>query len=124
MISGKTRSIVHIAAIVASAIAFAFVTLHVTLTDVPFLMLVELVMVMSLGSSFHISIKKSVLTAVAVAALGTLIGRSIYEILRRTVPGLDFIINSGTAFLVVEILGWLTVAYFEGSLMKLFRRKR
>lgn len=110
-VTGKCRAIVHIAAIVAATIAGLMV--HATISDVPFLILVEVIMVVVLGKIYRRSSLEFILTAMVVGGLGTFVGRGIWEIMRRAVPSLDFIINSGTAFLVVELLGWLTVLYFR-----------
>ena len=110
----RSRRIVHMAAI-AGALA-ALIMAQLPASDNLILVPIEIIMVIRLGSVFHIDLKKSVSTSFIVGNIATLIGRGISEFLLGWIPVAGNIINALTAAAVIEFFGHAVARSFERSL--------
>jgi len=110
----RSRRIVHMAAI-AGALA-ALIMAQLPASDNLILVPIEVIMVIRLGSVFHIDLKKSVSTSFIVGNIATLIGRGISEFLLGWIPVAGNIINALTAAAVIEFFGHAVARSFERSL--------
>lgn len=74
--------------------------------DVPIIIGIEITMTISLGAVFGVSLTESSAKAIVLATAGTIAGRGISQGLVGWIPLFGNMINAGTAFTVVEALGW------------------
>ena len=105
--------IIHAAAVSAAAVGGGMAQLPGA--DVPVIIGIEISMTISLGAVFGISLNESSAKSIVVATIGTIAGRGISQALVGWIPGLGNLVNAGTAFGVVEALGWAIANDFSNK---------
>jgi uncharacterized protein (DUF697 family) len=107
----KCRRIIH-----GAALAGAFVgagLAQIPTSDNLILVPIEIIMVISLGSTLGLRLRHSYRTALIVGTAATMIGRGISEFLVGWIPVLGNVLDALTAFVVIEVLGWIVAREFE-----------
>jgi len=110
----RSRRIIHLAAI-AGALA-AFIMAQLPASDNLILVPIEVIMVIRLGSVFHVDLKKSISTSFVVGNIATLVGRGISEFLVGWIPVAGNIIDALTAAAVIEFFGHAVTRSYIHSL--------
>jgi uncharacterized protein (DUF697 family) len=109
----RSRRIIHTAAI-AGALA-ALVMAQLPASD-NLILVIEVLMVIRLGSVFRVDLKRSVSTSFIVGNIATLVGRGISEFLVGWIPVAGNIIDALTAAAVIEFFGHTVARSFERGL--------
>jgi len=110
----RSRRIIHMTAI-AGALA-ALVMAQLPASDNLILVPIEVIMVIRLGSVFHVGLKHSISTSLIVGNIATLVGRGVSEFLVGWIPVAGNIIDALTAAAVIEFFGHAVARSFEKSL--------
>jgi uncharacterized protein (DUF697 family) len=100
----KCHAIIHGAATSGAGAAAGMAQLPGA--DVPVLIGIEISMTIALGAVFGISLTESSAKSFVVAYLASYAGRGISQALLGWIPGLGNAINAGTAFGLIEAMGW------------------
>lgn len=100
----KCHTIIHGAAASGSAAAAGMAQLPGA--DVPVLIGIEISMTIALGAVFNISLTESAAKSIVLANLASVAGRGIAQALVGWIPLFGNAINAGTAFTIIETMGW------------------
>ena len=99
----RSRRTIHVSAL-AGALA-ALVMAQLPASDNTILVPIEVIMVIRLGSIFHVHLRESVSRSFIVGSVATFLGRAISEFLVGWIPGYGNLIDALTAAAVIEFLG-------------------
>lgn len=109
----RCHRIIHGAAVGAAGIGAGMAQLPGA--DVPIIVGIEITMTIALGAVFGISLTESTAKSIVLSTAGTIAGRGISQGLAGWLPGVGNLINAGTAFSVVEALGWAIANDFSNK---------
>jgi uncharacterized protein (DUF697 family) len=107
----KSRLSIHLAAL-AGAVA-AFLMAQLPASDNTILVPIEVLLVIRLGSIFHVGLRHSVPRSFVFGSVATFVGRGISEFMVGWVPGFGNAIDALTAAAVIEFLGHILAKEFD-----------
>lgn len=113
----KCHWIIHANATAGAALAAGMA--QIPFLDVPFLMGLEVTMAIELGAVFGEEIDKTIAKGLVASAGGTIGGVAVFKALVGWVPSLGNMINAGTAFTMIETIGWAIAAILNERYGKL-----
>lgn len=79
------------------------------------LSLVEIKMIIQLGSVFGIKVSKTLATSLLGAVAGSIGGKTIANALTFWIPGVGQAVNAATAVSTVEAIGWAVAKKFDNG---------
>ena len=100
----KCHAIIHGAATSGAAVAAGMA--QIPGSDAPVLIGIEISMTVALGAVFGVSLTESAAKSIVLSNLAGYAGRGISQALVGWIPGLGNAINAGTAFTLIETVGW------------------
>ena len=100
----RCHFIIHSAAVSAAGVGAGMA--QIPGADVPTIVGIEIAMTIALGGVFGVSLTESTAKSIVLTTAGTIAGRGISQGLVGWIPAFGNIINAGTAFALVETLGW------------------
>ena len=103
----KCHYIIHGAAAAAGTVGAGLA--QIPLSDSAVIIPTQIAMVVGLGKVFGQHITDSAAKGLALASIGTLVGRGISQVLLGWIPVLGNTINAATAASITEALGWSVV---------------
>lgn len=109
----ECKKIIHCAAASAAGVGASMALIPGA--DVPIITGIEITMTIALGRVFGISLTESAAKSMVLSSAGTIAGRGISQGLIGWIPGFGNVINAGTAFGVVEVLGWAIASDFANK---------
>jgi uncharacterized protein (DUF697 family) len=107
----KCRRIIHGSALVGGLVASGLA--QIPASDNVILVPLEIMMVIGLGSVFHIRLRHSYRTSLVLTTAATMIGRAVSEFLFGWIPVLGNVFDALTAIAVIEGLGWIVAGEFR-----------
>jgi uncharacterized protein (DUF697 family) len=109
----RCRRIIHASALVGALVASGLA--QIPASDNAILVPLEIIMVIRLGSVFHVRLRHSYRRSLILTTAATMIGRGVSEFLVGWVPVLGNLFDALTAFAVIEILGWVVAREFKSQ---------
>lgn len=109
----KCHTIIHAAATSGAAVAAGMAQLPGA--DSAVLIGIEITMTISLGAVFNISVTESAAKSIVLSNLAGYAGRGIAQALVGWIPGFGNAINAGTAFALIESVGWAIAKDFSNG---------
>lgn len=106
----QCRAIIHSAAAMAGSAAAGIA--QVPLADTAIITPIQITMVISLGNVFGQKLSRATAQGIISSLGGALIGRSISQIVVGWIPGIGNVVNTSTAAVITETIGWKAVDKF------------
>lgn len=107
------RKIIHGAATSGAAAAAAMA--QAPGADIPVLVGIEITMVIALGSVFEVSLSEASAKALVLTYAATMAGRGISQGLFGWILIAGNVLNSTTAFTIIEVMGWAIAKDFAND---------
>ncbi len=107
----KCRRIIHGSALIGGLVASGLA--QIPASDNVILVPLEIMMVIGLGSVFHIRLRHSYRTSLVLTTAATMIGRAVSEFLFGWIPVLGNVFDAITAIAIIEVLGWAVAREFK-----------
>lgn len=112
----KCHLIIHSASTAAAGVGAGLA--QIPLSDNAVIMPIQIAMIIGLGKVFHQNITDSAAKGLALASIGTLIGRGTVQVLLGWIPVLGNAINATTAAGITEALGWAVANNLDNGKIK------
>lgn len=109
----KCHAIIHGAATSGAGVAAGMA--QIPGSDAPVLIGIEISMTIALGAVFGISLTESAAKSIVLSNLAGYAGRGIAQALVGWIPGFGNAINAGTAFTLIETIGWAIAKDFSNG---------
>ncbi|MDP4217099.1 MAG: hypothetical protein Q8927_12935 [Bacteroidota bacterium] len=109
----RSRRIIHGTALIGALVASGLA--QIPASDNAILVPLEIIMVIRLGSVFHLRLRHSYRTSLIFGTAATMIGRAVSEFLVGWIPVLGNLLDALTAFAVIEVLGWVVAREFKSQ---------
>lgn len=111
--TGLCSGIIHSASAAAAAVGGGLA--QVPTSDNLIITPIQLIMAISLGEVFGITLDQSAAKAAVASATAMTVGRAASQILIGWIPGAGNIINATTAATITETIGWIMAKEFESQ---------
>lgn len=110
----RCSQIIHGSALAGGVVASGLA--QIPASDNAILVPLEIIMIMGLGSVFHIRIRLSYKISLTLGTAATMIGRGLSEFLVGWIPVFGNVFDALTAIAIIELLGWIAVRLFKTSI--------
>jgi uncharacterized protein (DUF697 family) len=107
----KCHAIIHTASGASAGVGAGLAQLPVA--DAAVLVPIQIGMIIALGNVFDIELTEATAKGVVLSMAGMHIGRGASQILVGWIPGIGNMVNSATAGLLTEAMGWAVAKRFD-----------
>lgn len=107
---GKCHGIIHAASVACGGVGTGLA--QIPLADNAVMVPIQIGMIVGLGTVFELHITESAAKSIIASAGASIAGRSVSQLLWGWIPVVGNAINTATAAVITEAIGWIAVANF------------